>query len=174
VSIILKERSNAMAVSGISSNLASYQTNQNSPLAKLKEEFDKIGKALKSGNVTDAKDALTQIQKGLSAKTGSGINPVSSDIASLGKTLDSGDIKAAQQAFSRIQEKLFQGRPPMRSGNENAYQTPGAGVASSGPSAYDKTVRAQAQVAAQNVSELISTSNPARNPLLGAFVNTMV
>jgi hypothetical protein len=162
-----------MAVSGISSNTGYYQTNQNGSLARLKEEFDKIGKALKSGNVSDAKDVLTQIQKGLSAKTGSGINPVSSDITSLGKTLDSGDIKAAQQTFSKIQEKLSQGRPPMRSENENAYQSPNAGVTSSEQKGYDKTARTQAQVAALNVSEMIATSNPARNPLLGGLINTM-
>jgi soluble cytochrome b562 len=162
-----------MAISGISSNTSLYQMNQNSPLAKLKEEFDKIGKALKSGNVSDAKDALTQIQKGLSAQTGSGINPVSSDIASLGKTLDSGDIKAAQQSLSKIQEKLSLRRPAMRSGNEGASQAPNSSITTPDQNGYDKMIRSQTQVATQNVSGLISTANPAANPLLGALINTM-
>lgn len=163
-----------MAISGISSNTGLYQMNQNSPLAKLKEEFDKIGKALKSGNISDAKDALTQIQKGFSAQTGSGINAVSSDIASLEKTLDSGDIKSAQQAFSKIQEKLLPRRPAMRSGNEGANQTPSSSVTSKDQNGYDKMIRSQSQAAAQNVSGLISTTNPASNPLLGVLINTMV
>jgi hypothetical protein len=165
-----------MAISKIYSSTSAYSMNQNSPPAKFKENFDKLGKALESGSISNAKDALTQIQKGFSANNGSGINPVSSDIASLGKTLNSGDIKAAQQEFTKIQDKLTQRRPAQagaNGGGNNAVGTSGA--LSTSQQASDKMISSQAQTAAQNMSGLVSISNPAyRNPVLGAIINTMV
>jgi hypothetical protein len=46
-----------MSISGISSSLSTYQTNQVSPFTKIKQDFESLGKALESGSLEDAKKA---------------------------------------------------------------------------------------------------------------------
>lgn len=164
-----------MAINGISSS-AAYSANQNSSLTKFKENFEKLGKALETSKISDAKDALTQIQKGFTASNGSGINPVATDIASLGKTLDSGDIKSAQEMFSKIQEKLIQRRPVQTGGNSGGNEASGTtGTSTSGQSqgAYNVSISSQAQTAVQNLSGMFSAVNPAVNHQLGALISAM-
>ncbi len=100
-----------MSISGISSSVSSYQTNQVNPFTKIKQDFESLGSALKSGSLDDAKKAYAQLQKDAPTQSGKGTNPMSSDIDSLGKALDSGDLKAAQEAYAKIQEKISQGPP---------------------------------------------------------------
>ncbi len=99
-----------MSISAISSSTSTYQTTQTNPFAKFKEDFDALGKALKSGNIDDAKKAYAQLQKDMPSNSGSN-NPMSSDLQTLGKALDSGNLTAAQDAYSTIQEKMSQGKP---------------------------------------------------------------
>jgi hypothetical protein len=100
-----------MSISGISSSVSSFQTNQANPFSKVKKDFESLGIALKSGNLDDAKKAYAQLQKDAPTQGGKEDNPMSSDIDALGKALDSGDLKAAQEAYTKIQEKISQGRP---------------------------------------------------------------
>jgi soluble cytochrome b562 len=98
-----------MSISAISSGTSTYQTTQTNPFAKFKEDFDALGKALKSGNIDDAKKAYTQLQKDMPSNSSN--NPMSSDLQTLGKALDSGNLTAAQDAYSTIQGKMSQGKP---------------------------------------------------------------
>jgi hypothetical protein len=100
-----------MSISGISSSVSLYQTNQVSSFTKIKQDFDSLGSALESRNLSDAKKAFAQLQKDAPTQGGTGTNPMKSDIDSLGKALDSGDLKAAQEAYRKIQEKISQGPP---------------------------------------------------------------
>ncbi|MBI5589738.1 MAG: hypothetical protein HY881_04570 [Deltaproteobacteria bacterium] len=100
-----------MSISGISSSVNTYQTNQATSFDKIKKDFETLGTALKSGNLDDAKKAYAQLQKDSPTQNGTGTNPMSADIDTLGKALDSGDLKAAQEAYAKIQEKISQGPP---------------------------------------------------------------
>ncbi len=100
-----------MSISGVSSSVSTYQTNQDNPFTKIKKDFESLGKALKSGSLDDAKKAYAQLQKDTPTESGTGTNPMSADMDSLGKALESGDLKAAQDVYAKIQDKISQGPP---------------------------------------------------------------
>jgi hypothetical protein len=52
-----------MSISGISSSVSKYQTNQVNPFTKIKQNFESLGKALESGSLDDAKKAYAKIQE---------------------------------------------------------------------------------------------------------------
>jgi hypothetical protein len=78
---------------------------------QMKQNFDDLGTALKSGNLDDAKKAFAKLQKGASSQGSDSNNPMNADIEVLKKALDSGDLKSAQDAYAKIQEKVSQGPP---------------------------------------------------------------
>jgi len=98
-----------MAISGISSNSNAYQTSRTNPFAKVKEDFENIGKALQSGDISAAKTAYSQLQKDAPAKVANTSDPLSTDITNLSKALDSSDLKAAQKAYANIQDNAAKG-----------------------------------------------------------------
>ena len=134
-----------MTLSGVSSSVGSYQTNQSISPTGIEKLFEKLGAALKSGNLSEAKDAFAQLQKNAPAKSAgaTGTDPLSSDIDSLGKALDSGDLKAAQDAYSALQSKLPTGQAAGQKAGGNkgaggdAHSASGAGSQSSSK-VYDK------------------------------------
>jgi len=126
-----------MSIAAVSSSASTYQASQSNPFAKIKEDFDNLGKALQSGSIADAKAAFAQLQKDTPTKTGSDTHPMSADIASLGKALDSGDIKAAQNVYAKIQDKMSQG--PSAGGQAAGGGKPG-GSKTSGSSSASSTV----------------------------------
>lgn len=80
--------------------------------AKARQSFQKLGSALESGNLTDAKEAFANLQKDAPAPPASqGNNPISSKIEVLSKALNSGDLKGAQDAYADIRKTMSQ-RPP--------------------------------------------------------------
>ncbi len=126
-----------MSISGISSSVSSYQTNQVNPFTKIKQDFESLGSALKSGSLDDAKKAYAQLQKDAPTQSGKGTNPMSSDIDSLGKALDSGDLKAAQEAYAKIQEKISQ-RPPAGGPKGGPGRAKNASASKADSKTYDK------------------------------------
>ena len=122
------------------------------PFAKLKQSFEKIGSALDSGNLTDAKQALTQLQKDVPPQAGNGDNPLSAKMQTLSKAVDAGDLKAAQAAYADIKKTISQGPPaggrpagmpgggPPSGGSPagGAGKSSGAGSSSSSNKTYDK------------------------------------
>jgi hypothetical protein len=102
-----------MAISAISSSTStysSYQSSQADPLNKIKKDFEGLGDALSSGNLSDAQTAFAQLLKD-SPTDSSGSNPMSADINKLGQALDSGDMETAQEIYGQMEEKISQGPP---------------------------------------------------------------
>lgn len=82
-----------------------------SAVTKFRENFDTIGTALQSGDLSAAKDALAQLQSN-APKPSQGSNPLSSKVNALSKAIDSGDIKAAQQAYADLKQAIARHNGP--------------------------------------------------------------
>ena len=128
-------------ISGIGSSGNLQQVSGSNPFAKVKQDFDALGSALDSGNLTDAKKAFAQLQKDAPSQGGKK-NPLSDTIDSLGKALDSGDLKGAQDAYGKIKEAMSQKQPTGGQGGGaggagGASGASGAGGGSSSNKTYD-------------------------------------
>jgi len=98
-----------MSTSGISSNTtaSSYasSTDQNSPFAKIKQDFKTLAQALQSGNLDAAKSAFQQLQSDKKTADANKPQGAPSDSSldqafqTLGNALNSGNLSAAQSAF---------------------------------------------------------------------------
>ena len=90
-----------MDISSVTSTL--YQSVSGSdPMAKMKQLFQSLGSALNSGNLSDAKNALAQLQKNAPANSSDGNNPISAKVEKLSKAIDSGNLKAAKAAYAVV------------------------------------------------------------------------
>lgn len=105
-----------------SSSAQSYQPAAPNGFARARQSFESLGTALDAGNLSDAKDALAQLQKDAPPQGGRGDNPLSAKIEALSKAVDSGDLTTAQQTFADIKKAVSQGPP--RGGRPGG---PGAG-----------------------------------------------
>ena len=87
----------------------------NNQFAKIKESFENLGSALESGNLSDAKTALEDLQKNAPKQSSGASNPMSQKMEALSEAIDSGDLKAAQAAYADIKQAMSQrhagGRP---------------------------------------------------------------
>jgi outer membrane protein assembly factor BamD (BamD/ComL family) len=81
--------------------------------AQAKSEFQQLGQALSSGDLSAAQSAFNALQQnapqGASSQSGQG-NAGQSPFAALGQALQSGNLSAAQQAYSQIQQTKGQHR----------------------------------------------------------------
>ena len=102
-----------MQISSVTSGaLSALQGNDR--FAKIKQSFDNLGSALESGNLSDAKTALEEIQKNAPKNASNSSNPMAQKMEALSKAIDSGDVKAAQDAYADIKQTMSQrpaGRP---------------------------------------------------------------
>ncbi len=90
----------AMSVSSVSSS-APFQTNGVRPSRKRRQEFEALGKALKSGDLAGAKKAFAALTGGSGSSTSAaGATQDNSPFAQLAQALQSGNLQAAQQAFA--------------------------------------------------------------------------
>ncbi len=127
-----------MQISVVQSGSGSLQqVNGGNPFAKVKQDFENLGSALDSGNLTDAKKAFAQLQKDAPSQGGKN-SPLSDTIESLGKALDSGDLKSAQDAYAKIKKAMSQ-KPPAGGpgGNRGASGASGPGGGSPSNKTYD-------------------------------------
>ena len=84
-------------------------------------DFQALGQAIKSGNLSDVKAAFSKLQQDMqsvqghhhrhhhkpSASTqGSNQNKFATDFQALGQALQSGDLSAAQAAFAKLQQDM--------------------------------------------------------------------
>ena len=86
----------------------------NDKFAKIKQTFNNLGSALESGNLSDAKTALEELQKNAPKQASNSSNPMSQKMEALSKAIDSGDVKAAKEAYADIKQTMSQrpaGRP---------------------------------------------------------------
>ena len=128
-----------MELSAISSR--SYSAIQgNDGFAKAKQSFQNLGKALESGNLSDAKEALAQLQANAPAQAKNDKNPMSAKMEALSKAVESGDLKAAQEAYSDIKKTMSQ-RPTGGGGRAGGAggPSPGGGAPPSGAGKTSET-----------------------------------
>ena len=132
-----------MQVTAISSR-SSATAQASSVLDKVKQSFQSLGTALESGNLSDAKDALTQLQKKAPAQAGNTSNPIGTKMEVLSKAVDSGDLKAAKAAYADIKKTLSErpatGSAPTRGAGGPPPSGGGKSSSASGSSSkvYDK------------------------------------
>jgi len=79
--------------------------------AKARQAFQSLGSALESGNLTDAKAALAQLQKNAPAQTNKSPDSLAQKMEALGKAVNSGDLKAAQDAYADVKKTAPQAAP---------------------------------------------------------------
>ncbi len=133
-----------MEISSVSN--PSYQPmSSGDPMAKMKQLFQNLGNALDSGNLSDAKDALAQLQKNAPALDDNGKNPVNTKVEKLARAVETGDLKSAKDAYADIKKTMSQGPgsqgPAGGSGGASpggAKQSSGASSSSSSKKDYDK------------------------------------
>jgi hypothetical protein len=90
-----------MSVSAISSSSGLTPSAWQSQIGQIRSDFQALGKALQSGDLTAAQQAYATLQQDLPANQSSsttGNNPLSA----IGQALQSGDLTAAQQAFAAL------------------------------------------------------------------------
>jgi hypothetical protein len=101
------------SISGLSSTTDPYQATNLSAFVQFVNDFNAIGNALQSGNLSSAQSALATFQQDLpgNAQTPSnqpfGNNTqANADYQSLAGALQSGDLVSAQKAFASLQNDL--------------------------------------------------------------------
>jgi hypothetical protein len=128
-----------MEISAISSrtNLAMQGSDG---FAKAKQSFQNLGKALDSGNLSDAKEALAQLQANALAQAKNDKNPMSAKMDALNKAVESGDLEAAQKAYADIKETMSK-RPTGGGGRAGGAggPPPGGGAPPSGAGKSSET-----------------------------------
>lgn len=116
-------------------------------MGQIKQAFQNLGSALESGNLTDAKAALTDLQKAAPQKGGPANDPMAAKVETLSKAIDAGDLKGAQTAFEDIKKSVPKkpqgmggpgGPPPGGRRPEGSGPTSGASKTSSSTKTYDK------------------------------------
>jgi chemotaxis protein histidine kinase CheA len=91
-------------VSGIGasdSSLINWQAN----MTQFQTNFENLGNALQSGDLTAAQQAFSTLLQGTSSSNNPQDN-IQSDFDALGKALDSGDMAAAKKAFSKLEQDM--------------------------------------------------------------------
>ena len=97
-----------MSITGAASTNSSYQTSNTNPYIQVKQDFQNLGKALQSGNLSDAQQAFATLQQD-SATVGQSQGSQNSNsskqvMQNLGDSLQSGDLSGAQKAFAQLQK----------------------------------------------------------------------
>jgi hypothetical protein len=96
-----------MSIAGIlSSSLFSSNSQALSPQQQFQKEFQRLGQALQSGNLSAAQSDFATLQQTSSSPSASAStsSPIAQAFSQLGKDLQSGNLSAAQQDFSKIQQ----------------------------------------------------------------------
>jgi hypothetical protein len=92
---------------------------------KVKKSFDDIGSALSSGNLSDAKTALSDLQKFAPKNSNDTKSPMNKEMNELSSAIESGDLAKAQSAYSDIKEHMSNrpsGPPPDVSAQTSAAE----------------------------------------------------
>ena len=102
-----------MSISGVSSNTNSYLIdNPQDKLKQIKDSFQKLGQALKSGDLSGAQQIFSSLQQLLpnssasQTQGSSSQNTAANDLNALGQALQSGDLTKAQDAYAALQKDM--------------------------------------------------------------------
>jgi len=101
------------AIASVSSTSNPYQTSNQSGMGQIVQDFNSIGSALQSGNVSDAQTALSSFQQDLqsnpqlsSSQPFGDNSQANTKYQGLVSSLQSGNLSSAQKAFSTLQTYL--------------------------------------------------------------------
>jgi ribosomal protein S20 len=101
------------SISGVSPVTNPYQTNDQAGYGQMVQNFNAIGSALQSGDLTTAQSALTAFQQALPGSSSTSTSQpfgknsqANTDYQSLTSSLKSGDLASAQKAFTSLQKDL--------------------------------------------------------------------
>jgi outer membrane protein assembly factor BamD (BamD/ComL family) len=125
-----------MSIAGIlsSSLFNSNSRSVTSPQLSFQKEFQQLGQALQSGNLSAAQADFATLQQNSptssATSSASSGNPIAQAFSQLGKDLQSGNISAAQQDFSNIQQDS-QSQSIQTSGHHHHHHHGGGGGDSS-------------------------------------------
>lgn len=95
-------------------------------LSEARSSFQGLGRALASGNLSEGKEALTQLQKHAPAHAARGNDPISKKMDALTTAVDSGDLQSARDAYAEIKKTMSQ-RPPPGTDRAGGSSTPPPG-----------------------------------------------
>jgi hypothetical protein len=99
-----------MSIAGILSSTLFNSSSQavTSPQQQFQKEFQQLGQALQSGNLSAAQSDFATLQQNLTSTNAtsspSAANSLTQAFSQLGKDLQSGNLSAAQQAFSTVRQ----------------------------------------------------------------------
>lgn len=101
------------SISSASSTTNPYQATNLNAFTQFVNDFNAIGSALQSGNLSDAQSALATFQQDLPGNSQTSTNPpfgnnsqANADYQSLVSALKSGNLADAQQAYASLQNDL--------------------------------------------------------------------
>lgn len=100
------------SVSGISSNLSQYQVNGQNSFQQWQQDFNDLGSALQSGNLSQAQTAYSALVQNTPSNSQahnsqqSGTSGIGADFNALGQALQSGNVTDAQTAYAKLQQDL--------------------------------------------------------------------
>ena len=127
-----------MSIAGILSSSLFNSNSQSvtSPQQSFQKEFQQLGQALQSGNLSAAQADFATLQQNSptssATSSASSGNPIAQAFSQLGKDLQSGNISAAQQDFSNIQQDTqSQSQSTQTSGHHHHHRHGGGGGDSS-------------------------------------------
>jgi hypothetical protein len=162
-----------MSIAGILSSSLFNQNSQaiTSSQQSFQKEFQQLGQALQSGNLSAAQtDFATLQQLSPSANTASSSNPIAQAFSQLGKDLQSGNLSSAQQDFSNIQQDL---QSQGAQGHHHHHHGGGGGSSSSQQSTLAQEFAQLGQdLQAGNVSAAQQAYNAVQQSFLGFAGNS--
>ena len=121
-----------MSVSGISShsfipyNIQQAQTHR----AQMQQEFQQLGQALQSGNLSAAQSdftSLQQVAQNSSSSSTQSTNPITQEFNQLAQDLKSGNLSAAQTDYTNIQQS-YQSKVQAHHSHHRHYGGGGSGA----------------------------------------------
>ena len=100
------------SVSGISSNSSRYQVNWQNSVNQWQQDFDNLGSALQSGNLSQAQTAYSALVQNTPSNSQaqnsqqSGTSSIGADFIALGQALQSGNLTETQTAYAQLQQDI--------------------------------------------------------------------
>ncbi len=100
-----------MSTSPIALSSALSSSQEQSPIQKNQQDFNKLATSIQSGNLAAAQQAFSSLQQqhnvaGPESADSSSNNNISADFKAVGQAIQSGNATAAKAAFSKLQSDL--------------------------------------------------------------------
>jgi hypothetical protein len=168
-------------ISSVSSTTNPYPTTNQSGLGQIVQDFNSLGSALQSGNVSAAQSALSAFQQDLqsnpqlsSSQPFGDNNQADRNYQSLVSSLQSGNLSSAQKAFASLQTDLQATQTTPKKGHGGHHHHGGGGSSASLLNSLtdDSTSNTSTNPLAAFTRSLTTSSNPNNNgPINGRSLN---